>query len=467
MTHSFRPRKQQPQNQEGGGRRRRGGGGGGRQGLPQTNDQELEQLPEQDYNFFDQMTPAGLLKAAKAAKLDPKVHLRHELIEKLLHLTNQAEGAVYDKGILETMGDGYGFLRRPNYHITSNDVYLSQNQVKKANLKSGDIVFAQIRPAREGEKYPALLRVESVNGIASQAPEMQKRKSFDELTPLFPNERLRMETVAEAIPARMVDLISPIGKGQRGLIVSPPKAGKTTMMKTIANAITVNHPEVYLMVLLVDERPEEVTDMKRSVRGQVISSTFDEPAENHMRVAELCLQQAKRLVEAGRDVVILLDSLTRLSRASNLTINPSGRTLTGGLDPAALYRPRRFFGAARNVEEGGSLTIMASVLVETGSKMDEAIFEELKGTGNSEIVLDRDLAERRIWPAIDVKRSSTRHEELLFKKEELEGVVQLHRLLANQEKSYEATESLMKLLKRTPSNAAFIESVIARTKATV
>jgi transcription termination factor Rho len=265
----------------------------------------------------------------------------------------------------------------------------------------------------------------------------------------------------------MVDLLSPIGKGQRGLIVSPPKAGKTTMMKTIANAISANHPEVYLMVLLVDERPEEVTDMRRSVRGQVISSTFDEPAENHMRVAEICLEQAKRLVESGRDVVILLDSLTRFSRASNLTINPSGRTLTGGLDPSAMYRPRRFFGAARNIEEGGSLTIIASVLVDTGSKMDEAIFEELKGTGNMEIILDRELADRRIWPAVDVRRSSTRHEELLFKKEDLEGIVQLRRLMAKETNSIEATEQLIKLLKRTPTNAAFLESVVARTKATV
>lgn len=239
------------------------------------------------------------------------------------------------------------------------------------------------------------------------------------------------------------------------------------MMKTIANAMTANHPEVYLMVLLVDERPEEVTDMRRSVRGQVISSTFDEPPENHIRVAELCLEQAKRQVEMGRDVVILLDSLTRLSRASNLTINPSGRTLSGGLDPAALYRPRRFFGSARNIEEGGSMTVIASALVDTGSRMDDAIFEEFKGTGNMELVLDRELAERRIWPAIDVKRSSTRHEELLFKKDELEGVVQLHRLLANQQNSVEATDSLIKLLKRTLSNSAFLESVISRTKATV
>jgi transcription termination factor Rho len=293
------------------------------------------------------------------------------------------------------------------------------------------------------------------------------RKNFDELTPLYPNEPLRMETTHENIPTRIVDLISPIGKGQRALIVSPPKAGKTTMMKAIANAISTNHPEVYLMVLLVDERPEEVTDMRRSVRGQVISSTFDEPAENHMRVAELCMEQAKRLVESGRDVVIMLDSLTRLSRASNLTINPSGRTLTGGLDPAALYRPRRFFGAARNIEEGGSLTIIASVLVDTGSKMDESIFEELKGTGNSEIILDRELSERRIWPAIDVRRSSTRHEELLFDRNIYEGVVQLRRLMAKEQSSLEATEQFIKLIKRTPNNAAFIEGVIQRTRATV
>jgi transcription termination factor Rho len=310
-----------------------------------------------------------------------------------------------------------------------------------------------------------MLRVESINQFGAKSPEMLRRKNFDDLTPLYPNERINVETVPEAIPNRIVDLISPIGKGQRGLVVSPPKAGKTTMMKAIANAITSNHPEVYLMVLLVDERPEEVTDMRRSVRGQVISSTFDEPPENHMRVAELCLEQAKRLVESGRDVAILLDSITRLSRASNLTINPSGRTLTGGLDPSALYRPRRFFGAARNIEEGGSLTIIASVLVDTGSKMDDSIFEELKGTGNMEIVLDRDLAERRIWPAIDVRRSSTRHEEYLFPKEVYDGVVQLRRLMAKEQDSISATESLIKLIKRTPNNAVFLSEVVQRTRA--
>jgi transcription termination factor Rho len=312
-----------------------------------------------------------------------------------------------------------------------------------------------------------MLRVESINGLGTQAPEMAVRRDFDQLTPLFPDERIKMEVTPDNIPARIIDLIAPIGKGSRGLIVAPPKAGKTTVIKTIAGSIAANHPEIYLMVLLVDERPEEVTDMRRFVKGQVISSTFDEPAENHMRVTELCLDQAKRLVEAGRDVVILLDSITRLSRASNLTINPSGRTLSGGLDPAALYRPRRFFGAARNIEEGGSLTIIATALIDTGSRMDDAIFEEFKGTGNMEIVLDRELAERRIWPAIDVKRSSTRHEEKLFDKEALEGVVQLHRMLANSKDTVEAAGELIKLLKRTANNAAFLEWVLAKTRATV
>ena len=462
MTHQFRPRKN-----EGGGQQRRGRGPR-REGMPKADLQsDLENLPEIDYNHFDRMTPAELLKAAKAAKLDPKTLLRNELIEQLLQLTNAEHEAFYASGILEILNDGWGFLRRDNYQPSNEDVYVSQSQVKRFGLRAGDMIFGQVRLPKEGEKYKGMLRVESVNGNATGSPEMQRRRNFDELTPLFPDENLTMETVPDNIPARIVDLISPIGKGQRGLIVSPPKAGKTTMMKTIANAISTNHPEVYLMVLLVDERPEEVTDMRRSVRGQVISSTFDEPAENHMRVAELCLEQAKRLVETGRDVVIVLDSLTRLSRASNLTINPSGRTLTGGLDPSALYRPRRFFGAARNIEEGGSLTIIASVLVDTGSKMDESIFEELKGTGNSEIILDRELSERRIWPAIDIRRSSTRHEELLFTKDQMEGIVQLRRLMAKEKESIDATEGLIKLLKRTPTNAVFLESVIQKVRATV
>jgi transcription termination factor Rho len=427
---------------------------------------DLENLPETDYNYFDQMAPADLLKAAKAADLSPNL-LRNELIEQLLARANEDQGAIYARGVLEILNDGWGFLRRENYVPSPDDVYVSQSQIKRFWLRPGDMVFGQVRLPKEGEKYKGMLRVESVNGFGTASPEMRDRKVFEELTPLHPDERILMETVPDNIVGRLIDLIAPIGKGQRGLIVSPPKAGKTTILKTIANAITTNHPECYLMVLLVDERPEEVTDFKRSVRGQVISSTFDEPPENHMRVAELCLEQAKRLVETGRDVVILLDSLTRMSRASNLTINPSGRTLSGGLDPAALYRPRRFFGSARNIEEGGSLTVIASALIDTGSKMDDAIFEEFKGTGNMEIVLDRDLAERRIWPAIDVKRSSTRHEERLFDKDELEAVVQLHRMVANQTNTWEATEQLVKLLKRTPTNTMFLESVIQKTRATV
>jgi transcription termination factor Rho len=454
MQHQFRPRN-------GGQNRRRGRG---REGAPRDHAVDLENLPEIDYNHFDQMTPAQLAKSAKAAKISTD-QTREEVIELLLQAANP--DAMYRKGVLEILNDGWGFLRRDNYIPSLEDVYVSQTQVKRHNLRSGDTVYGLIRPPKEGDKYCGLLRAESVNGFATEAQEMRHRKSFDELTPLHPEERIVMETHPENIIGRLIDIIAPTGKGQRSIIVSPPKAGKTTILKTIANSIGANHPECYLMVLLVDERPEEVTDFKRSVRAQVISSTFDEPAENHMRVAELCLEQAKRLVECGRDVVILLDSLTRLSRASNLTISPSGRTLSGGLDPSALYRPRRFFGSARNVEEGGSLTVIASALVETGSTMDTSIFEEFKGTGNSEIVLNRELAERRIWPALDVKRSSTRHEEKLFDREELEGAIQLHRMVANHQNPVEATEQLIKLLKKTPSNRSFLEQVIQRTRATV
>lgn len=465
-------------------RQRQGQGGGNSQGNNNQNNNrrrrirtndglpkgdtpaELENLPDNDFSSLDALAPADLLKLAKKHKISADV-VKYEVIENLLPIVNADKDAIYSKGILELMNDGWGFLRKDNYVPSPEDVYVSQSLVKRNNLRGGDLVFGLVRPPKEGEKYRGMMRVEAVNNLSMVQMMNTRRKNFDELTPLFPNEVLHMETTPDNIPTRIVDLISPIGKGQRALIVSPPKAGKTTMMKSIANAIATNHPEVVLMVLLVDERPEEVTDMKRSVRGQVISSTFDEPAENHMRVAELCMEQAKRMVETGRDVVIVLDSLTRLSRASNLTINPSGRTLTGGLDPSALYRPRRFFGAARNIEEGGSLTIIASVLVDTGSKMDESIFEELKGTGNSEIVLDRELSERRIWPAIDVRRSSTRQEQLLFNKEVYDGVVHLRRLMAKEQSSLEATEQFIKLIKRTPNNAAFIEGVIQRTRATV
>ncbi len=424
---------------------------------------DLENLPEIDLNHFDQMAPTELAKAAKAAKI-PLTTDRFLVLTELLAKANP--DAVYRTGVLEMLSDGWGFLRKMNYSPSQEDIYVSQSQIKKSGLRPGDTVFGLVRLPKEGEKFLALLRVEAINEFAPQSEQNLHRRDFDQLTPLFPKERFVQETDPDRIIGRIIDLIAPIGKGQRGLIVAQPKAGKTTIVKSIAHSIAVNHPEAYLMVLLVDERPEEVTDMRRFVKGQVISSTFDEPAENHMRVAELCLEQAKRLVEAGKDVVVLLDSITRLSRASNLTINPSGRTLSGGLDPAALYRPRRFFGAARNIEEGGSLTIIATALVDTGSKMDDAIFEEFKGTGNMEIMLDRELAERRIWPAIDVRRSSTRHEEQLFSKGVLEAVYNLHRMLANSKDTVDATESLIKLLKRTPGKVAFVDSVIAMTRAT-
>lgn len=465
MTHVFRPRKTDGGNNQGGGnnqnRRRRNT----QRHTPRDIDPaELENLPSIEFNTFDQMSTTELAKAAKKAKISLDTD-RSAVIEKLLVDANP--DASYRKGILEILPDGWGFLRKTTYAPSNEDVYVGQSHVKKHGLRTGDSVLALTRPPKEGDKYPGTLRVESVNGFGTAAPEMAHRRSFDELTPLFPTRRLRQETEPEKVIGRMIDLIAPIGFGQRGLIVAPPKAGKTTITKAIAEAISLNHPDATLMVLLLDERPEEVTDMRRSVRGQVISSTFDEPAENHIRVAELCLEQAKRMVEAGKDVIILLDSITRFARASNVTINPSGRTLSGGLDPAALYRPRRFLGAARNIEEGGSLTIIATALIDTGSKMDDAIFEEFKATGNMELVLDRELAERRIWPAIDVRRSSTRHEEALFTKDSLEAVYQLHRMLANSKDSVDATESLIKLLKRTPNNAAFLDSVIARTRATV
>ena len=367
------------------------------------------------------------------------------------------------QGVLEITGEGFGFLRHNNFSANGEDIYVSQTQIKRFGLKTGDTVIGQIRPPKESEKFFGLLRVEQVNGVDPDIA--RSRPQFDELTPIYPNERLILETDQDNIAARFIDLIAPIGKGQRGLIVAPPKAGKTILLKTIANSITVNHPEISLMVLLIDERPEEVTDIKRSVKGEVVASTFDEPPENHMRVADMVLEKAKRLVELGKDVVLLMDSITRLSRASNLTVTPSGRTLQGGLDPAAIYRPKRFFGAARNIENGGSLTIIASALVETGSRMDDIIFEEFKGTGNMELKLDRGLAEQRTYPAVDIKASGTRHDELLYPDTELKKLWQLHRVLAGLG-TKEATELLIDRLKRTPSNKAFLGMVGSAPAAT-
>jgi transcription termination factor Rho len=366
------------------------------------------------------------------------------------------------EGLLDLRDDGYGFLRTKGYHASPNDVYVSINQVRRYHLRKGDTIVGGFRPAASNEKYPALLRVDSVAGIDPEVARLRPR--FEDLTPLFPDEKLNLETNEGKLDLtpRIVDLLSPIGKGQRGLIVSPPKAGKTTIMKQIAQSIETNNPEVHLMVLLVDERPEEVTDIRRSVRGEVISSTFDRPAEEHTHVAELCIERAKRLVEQGRDVVIILDGITRLARAYNLAAPATGRIMSGGVDSGALYPPKKFFGAARNIEEGGSLTILASALVETGSKMDEVIFEEFKGTGNMELRLDRRLAERRLYPAIDVNASSTRHEELLFSREALPQVWKLRRVLnglSAEGRDAAGLELLIDKLKTTKSNDEFLAEI--------
>ncbi|HHC08871.1 MAG TPA: transcription termination factor Rho [Actinobacteria bacterium] len=361
-------------------------------------------------------------------------------------------------GILDILPEGYGFLRTAGYLPGEKDVYVAANVIRKHRLRKGDIVEGPIRPARAQEKFPALVRPLSVNGMEPE--QALERPRFSDLTPLFPDERLRLEIEGrpDAMIARIVDLIAPIGKGQRGLIVSPPKAGKTTVLKEIANSIATNNPECHLMVVLVDERPEEVTDMQRSVRGEVIYSTFDRPAEEHTQVSELAIERAKRLVEMGKDVVILLDSITRLARAHNLATPASGRILSGGVDSTALYPPKRFFGAARNIEEGGSLTILGTALVETGSRMDEVIFEEFKGTGNMELRLDRKLADKRIYPAIDIEASGTRREELLFDRAELQEVWKLRRVLLALEPGA-ALELLIDRLKTTKSNAEFLETV--------
>jgi transcription termination factor Rho len=366
-------------------------------------------------------------------------------------------------GILEVLPDGYGFIRCDNYLPGENDVYVSPAQIRRFNLKTGDIVTGNTKIRSQNEKFSALLYIKSVNGF--HPVEAQKRKRFEDLTPVFPNERIHLETPGTGVSMRMVDLISPIGKGQRGMIVSQPKTGKTTLLKQIAKAVTRNHPEMKLIILLIDERPEEVTDIKESIEGknvEVIYSTFDELPENHKRVSEMVIERAKRLVEHKQDVIILLDSITRLARAYNLTVQPSGRTLSGGLDPAALHMPKKFFGAARNMREGGSLTILATALVDTGSRMDDVVFEEFKGTGNMELVLDRSLSEKRIFPAIDLPRSSTRREDLLITQPELEATYLMRKALGGM-KSEEALERIIDMFLRTKTNAEFIE-IIKKTK---
>jgi transcription termination factor Rho len=387
---------------------------------------------------------------------------KQELIFRLLQAQTEQQGHIFSGGFLDIVDEGYGFLRGESFLPGLNDVYVSQSQIRRFGLRTGDYVTGQVRAPKDSEKYYGLLRVEAVNGLEPDAA--KQRPYFESLTAIFPNQRITLETDPRNLSTRLVDLVAPIGRGQRGLIVSPPKAGKTILLKNIANGITTNYDDIHLLVALIGERPEEVTDMKRSVDGEVISSTFDEPVEDHTRVAEMALERAKRLVEGGRDVVILLDSITRLTRAYNLAMPPSGRTLTGGLDPIALYPPKRFFGAARNTEQGGSLTIIATCLIDTGSRMDEVIYEEFKGTGNMELILDRRLAERRIYPAIDIGRSSTRREELLLDDAALKQVWVVRRMVqmisANSPSgSSEATERLLDRMSRTENNDEFLSTL--------
>ena len=397
-----------------------------------------------------------LTKIARSLELPGASGLRkQDLIFKILQAQSEKEGHIFAEGVLEILPDGYGFLRSPDYNYLPgpDDIYVSPSQIRKFDLKTGDTISGQVRPPHEGEKYFALVKIEAVN---FESPDEARNKIlFDNLTPLYPQERLKLETTRENISARVMDLLTPLGKGQRGLIVSPPRAGKTMLLQNVANSITTNHPEVVLMVLLIDERPEEVTDMQRSVKGEVISSTFDEPAARHVQVAEMVIQKAKRLVEHKRDVVILLDSITRLARAYNTIVPPSGKVLSGGVDSNALQRPKRFFGSARNIEEGGSLTIIATALIDTGSRMDDVIFEEFKGTGNSEIILDRKLVDKRTFPAIDIQRSGTRKEELLIPKEDLQRIWVLRKVL-NPLSPVEAMELLIERLAKAGSNSEFL-----------
>ncbi|MCI0398061.1 MAG: transcription termination factor Rho, partial [Chloroflexi bacterium] len=390
---------------------------------------------------------------------------KQELILELMRTQAKSQGLEFRGGVLEIVEDDkqtMGFLRTNSYLPGSQDIYVSNSQIRRLGLRTGDMVFGQVRIPKDNEKYYSLLRVESVNAMD---PEIAKqRPTFESLTPIFPLEKIKLETQPNILSTRLLDLVAPIGRGQRGLIVSPPKAGKTTVLKDIANGITVNYSDLHLMVALVGERPEEVTDIQRSVEGEVISSTFDEPVKQHCRVAEMALERAKRLVESGRDVVILLDSITRLARAYNLTVQPSGRTLSGGLDPSALYPPKRFFGAARNIEEGGSLTIIATCLVDTGSRMDDVIYEEFKGTGNMELVLSRRMQERRIFPAYDIERSSTRREELLLSGDELQRVYTMRRMLAHlmDTPGYDitsATGAVLQRMRETRNNYEFLETL--------
>jgi transcription termination factor Rho len=425
---------------------------------PEANNQPSISLAElKEKNITD------LAKIAKELNIPGASGMRkQELIFQILRAQTEKSGLIFSEGVLECLPDGFGFLRAPEYNYLPgpDDIYVSPSQIRKFDLRTGDTVSGQVRPPKDGERYFALIKVEAVN---FEDPEVARNKIFfDNLTPLYPQGRLKMETAKENLTGRVLDLLCPIGKGQRGLINAPPRTGKTVMLQSIANSITTNHPEVALIVLLIDERPEEVTDMQRTVKGEVISSTFDEPPQRHIQVAEMVLEKAKRLVEHKRDVVILLDSITRLARAYNAVTPPSGKVLSGGIDANALQRPRRFFAAARHVEEGGSLTIIATALIDTGSRMDDVIFEEFKGTGNMEIYLDRRLADKRVFPAIDIQRSGTRKDELLLPPEELSRVWVLRKVLSPLS-TVEAMELLLSRLTKSKSNTEFLSSMSAPT----
>jgi transcription termination factor Rho len=429
-------------------RRSRGAQQQGKNGSPTLDLVELKDMNIQKLNLV-----AKELQVPGAAGLR-----KQELIFKILQTQAEKSGLIFSEGVLECLPDGFGFLRAPEYNYLPgpDDVYVSPSQIRRFDLRTGDTISGQIRPPKEGERYFALIKVDAIN---FEPPEESRNKIFfDNLTPLYPNVRLKLETARDSFSGRVMDLLTPIGKGQRGLIVAPPRTGKTMLLQSIANSITVNQPEVTLIVLLIDERPEEVTDMQRSVRGEVIASTFDEPATRHVQVAEMVIEKAKRLIEHKKDVVILLDSITRLARAYNTIVPPSGKVLSGGVDSNALQRPKRFFGAARNIEEGGSLTIMATALIDTGSRMDDVIFEEFKGTGNMEIHLDRKLVDKRVFPAIDINKSGTRKEELLMPREELNRVWILRKVL-NPLSPVESMELLLDKLGKTRSNAEFLTSM--------
>ena len=407
-------------------------------------------------------TREELLEIAKDMGISGYTALKkQDLVLRLLQANAELQGILFGGGVLDTMDEGYGFLRQDTLRPGANDVYVSQSQIRRFGLRTGDTVTGQMRLPKNGEKYYSLLRVEAVNGIDPE--QIRHRSNFNSLTPTFPEKFIDLETTPANLATRLLNLIAPIGRGQRGLIVSPPKAGKTMLLKQIANGVVTNYSDIHLMICLIGERPEEVTDMKRSVKAEVIASTFDEPVENHTKVADLALDRAKRLVENGQDVMILLDGITRLTRAYNLALPPSGRTLSGGIDSVSLYPPKRFFGAARNTEEGGSLTIIATCLVDTGSRMDEVIYEEFKGTGNMELHLDRKLAERRIFPAMDIQRSGTRREELLLDDQTIQKIWLLRRMAnlvtSNSQMSTEATERILERLAKTSSNAEFLATL--------